>query len=85
MASEQQPAKKMDDVSAPQPSQAAAKGPKPSESKRMRMQHDVVKDAMGGKLVLAPIDLTRPGGRILDSATGNGKSSESRSHRACAS
>lgn len=46
----------------------------PSETERLRMQHDVVKDAMGGRLVLAPIDLTMPGLRILDSATADGES-----------
>ncbi|RMZ66221.1 Demethylmenaquinone methyltransferase [Pyrenophora seminiperda CCB06] len=44
----------------------------PTETQRLRMQHDVIKDAMGGSLVTAPIDLSQPGLRILDSATADG-------------
>jgi hypothetical protein len=47
----------------------------PTETERLRMQHDVVKDAVGGSLVVAPIDLTKPGLRILDSATADGRPS----------
>lgn len=46
----------------------------PSETQRLRMQHDVVKDAMGGNLIAAPIDLSGTQLRILDSATADGKS-----------
>lgn len=45
-----------------------------SETTRLRLQHDVIKDAMGGQLVLAPADLSRSGLRILDSATADGTS-----------
>jgi hypothetical protein len=47
----------------------------PTEVERLRLQHEVVKDAMGGKLIAAPIDLSVAGLRILDSATADGKSS----------
>lgn len=43
-----------------------------SEPARLRMQHEVIKDAMGGRLILAPVDMSRPGLRILDSATTDG-------------
>lgn len=42
------------------------------EYSRLRTQHEMVKIAMGGKLVLAPIDLSQPGLRVLDSATADG-------------
>jgi hypothetical protein len=41
------------------------------EASRLAKQHDVIKDAMGG-LILAPIDLSRSGLRILDSGTADG-------------
>ncbi|RYP49412.1 hypothetical protein DL768_004885 [Monosporascus sp. mg162] len=41
------------------------------ESSRLRNQHDVIKDAMGG-LVLAPINLSASPLRILDSGTADG-------------
>jgi hypothetical protein len=44
------------------------------ELKRLRDNHEVFKDAMGG-LLLAPVDLSKPGTRILDSATADGTSS----------
>lgn len=44
-----------------------------AEVDRLSAQHYVVKNAMGGKLVLAPIDLSKPDLRILDSATADGK------------
>jgi len=42
------------------------------EYSRLRMQHEMIKIAMGGKLVLAPIDFVRSGLRVLDSATADG-------------
>ena len=49
------------------------KGPRhDGEYDRLQIQHEMIKIAMGGKLVLPPIDLTRPDLRVLDSATGNG-------------
>ncbi|KAI3326348.1 S-adenosyl-L-methionine-dependent methyltransferase [Xylariaceae sp. AK1471] len=42
------------------------------EAKRLADQHDVLKAFMGDKLVVAPIDLARPGLRILDSGTVDG-------------
>ncbi|KAJ8069780.1 hypothetical protein OCU04_000196 [Sclerotinia nivalis] len=44
----------------------------PATSQRLINQHNVVINALGGKLVLAPIDLTQPNLRILDSATADG-------------
>lgn len=41
------------------------------ELKRLADNHEVFKDAMGG-LLLAPVDLSKPGLRILDSATADG-------------
>ena len=43
------------------------------EVARLTLQHSVVKDAMGGKLLFAPLDLNKPGLRILDSACADGK------------
>ena len=43
-----------------------------TELSRLTDQHQYVKDAMGGRLVLAPIDLFKSGLRILDSATADG-------------
>ena len=34
-------------------------------------QHDAIVDCMG-RLVVAPIDFTKPGTRVLDSGTGDG-------------
>jgi hypothetical protein len=45
-----------------------------SETQRLRMQPDIVKDAMGGDLIAAPFDLSGTQLRILDSATADGKS-----------
>ncbi|KXJ85045.1 hypothetical protein Micbo1qcDRAFT_191037 [Microdochium bolleyi] len=39
------------------------------ESERLRQQHELVKSVMGGKLVQSPVDLARPGLRVLDSGT----------------
>jgi hypothetical protein len=44
----------------------------PTEAQRLQLQHEIIKDAMGGKLVAAPLDLSKPGLRILDSATADG-------------
>jgi gliotoxin biosynthesis N-methyltransferase len=41
------------------------------ELKRLADNHEVFKDAMGG-LLLAPVDFSKPGLRILDSATADG-------------
>lgn len=35
-------------------------------------QHLVLIDALGGHVVLAPVDLTKPGLKILDSGTADG-------------
>lgn len=43
----------------------------PEELSRLSDQHKLIKDHMG-KLVLAPIDLSVSGLRILDSATADG-------------
>lgn len=41
------------------------------ELKRLSDNHEVITNAMGG-LFMAPVDLTKPGIRILDSATADG-------------
>ena len=41
------------------------------ELKRLSDNHEVFKEAMGG-LPFAPLDLSKPGRRILDSATADG-------------
>lgn len=46
-------------------------GSKP-DIERLQRQHEVMKAAMGGTLVLAPIDLTDPEVRVLDSGTSDG-------------
>jgi pseurotin biosynthesis methyltransferase len=43
-----------------------------SELQRLRDLHAVLKNALDGKLVQAPIDLSQPGKRILDSGTADG-------------
>ena len=44
-----------------------------NELKRLADNHETIKDTMG-KLVLAPVDFSKPGLRILDSACANGRS-----------
>ncbi|KAI2464378.1 hypothetical protein F4781DRAFT_73393 [Annulohypoxylon bovei var. microspora] len=44
-----------------------------SEQVRLEDQHETVIYAMGGRALYAPIDLTKPGLRILDSACANGR------------
>ncbi|KAG6988944.1 hypothetical protein G7Y79_00067g095590 [Physcia stellaris] len=44
----------------------------PDEVERLRLQHEVIKDHFGGSLIAAPIDLSRKGLSILDSATADG-------------
>lgn len=44
-----------------------------SEKARLTDQHDVMMDAMGGKAIFVPIDLSKPGLRILDSGTADGR------------
>lgn len=46
----------------------------PTELERLSYQHEIIKDYMGSNLVLAPIDLSRPGLHIFDSATADGPS-----------
>ena len=58
-------------VDKPEDTQAAQKG-RELEIHRLSIQHGVVKAAMGG-LVIAPIDLSKPGHNILDCATTDGK------------
>jgi hypothetical protein len=47
------------------------------ELKRLTDNHEVIKDAMGG-LIWAPVDLSKPGLRILDCATADGTSPRTR-------
>jgi hypothetical protein len=56
-----------------QPSEAGYFMAAPEESSRLENQHFVIKDAMGGNLLLSPIDLSIGPLRILDSATADGK------------
>ncbi|OAA63436.1 methyltransferase [Niveomyces insectorum RCEF 264] len=42
------------------------------EYDRLRIQHELAKTAMKGKLLYSPVDLTQPNLRVLDSATGEG-------------
>ncbi|CAD6577326.1 MAG: hypothetical protein ASARMPRED_008221 [Alectoria sarmentosa] len=44
----------------------------PTEIERLSYQHEVIKDYMGGKLVLAPVDFSQSGLHIFDSATADG-------------
>lgn len=44
-----------------------------SEKERLAGQHDVITNAMGGRLLFAPVDLSKPGLRILDSGTADGR------------
>ena len=44
-----------------------------TEIERLSYQHEVIKDAMNGQLVLAPLDLSLRGLHILDSATADGE------------
>lgn len=46
---------------------------KKSEKTRLAYQHEVVLNAMDDRAVLAPIDLSKPGLRILDSGAANGR------------
>ncbi|OAQ62674.1 methyltransferase - protein [Pochonia chlamydosporia 170] len=55
-----------DNENTPQP--AASEG----ENERLQINHHVVKLAMGGSLLLAPFDVTRPNLKILDSGTSDG-------------
>ena len=43
-----------------------------NEYNRLRLQHEFIKYAMDGALVLAPVDMNSPSLRVLDSATGDG-------------
>ncbi|KAK8044776.1 hypothetical protein PG993_004800 [Apiospora rasikravindrae] len=43
-----------------------------AEAERLAYQHSILKASMGGRLVVAPVDLSRRGIRILDSGTSNG-------------
>jgi hypothetical protein len=56
-----------------QPSDAGYFMATPEESSRLENQHFVIKNAMGSKLLLSPIDLSVGPLRILDSATADGK------------
>lgn len=42
------------------------------ETFQLSEQHDVFKASMGGKLVIAPVDFSKPGLRILDCGTADG-------------
>ena len=44
-----------------------------AEIARLTSQHLVFKDHLGGKLVWAPLDVSRGGFRILDQATADGR------------
>lgn len=55
-----------------QPSDAGYFMATDEEMSRLENQHSVIKDAMGGSLLLQPIDLSVGPLRILDSATADG-------------
>ncbi|ORY13904.1 hypothetical protein BCR34DRAFT_510426 [Clohesyomyces aquaticus] len=56
-----------------EPVQDTYRGPRhDGEYKRLRAQHDMIKNVMNGKLVLAPVDLSKPDLAVLDSATADG-------------
>ncbi|KAF2877966.1 S-adenosyl-L-methionine-dependent methyltransferase [Massariosphaeria phaeospora] len=42
------------------------------EYERLRVQHEMIKTLMKGRLVLAPVDLSKPDLAVLDSATADG-------------
>jgi hypothetical protein len=42
-----------------------------SEKRRLQEQHELIKSYMG-QLILAPVDLTQPGLKVLDSGTFDG-------------
>ncbi|KEY69597.1 hypothetical protein S7711_06225 [Stachybotrys chartarum IBT 7711] len=44
-----------------------------AEGRRLEIQARLAVDALGGKLLLVPLDVSRPGLRVLDSATANGE------------
>jgi len=43
------------------------------EAKRLRQNHECMKNQMGGKLIVAPLDLKQSDLRILDTGTSDGK------------
>lgn len=47
------------------------------ERKRLASNHYIAKDAMGGELVRAPVDFSRPV-KVLDSGTADGEHDRSR-------
>lgn len=44
------------------------------EAERLMSQHLVLIDALDGRIVLAPVDLNKPGLKVLDSGTADGMS-----------
>jgi hypothetical protein len=44
----------------------------PEELERLKLGHVVISACMQQKLILAPLDLSKPGLQILDSATADG-------------
>ncbi|KAK5991641.1 Methyltransferase psoC [Cladobotryum mycophilum] len=44
-----------------------------AEQTRLEYQHDTILHSMGGKALYAPVDLSKPGLRILDSGCANGR------------
>jgi hypothetical protein len=44
-----------------------------TEQVRLEFQHETILNSMGGKILYAPVDLSKPGLRILDSGCANGK------------
>lgn len=61
------------DALASEPVQDTYRGPRhDGEYKRLRAQHDMIKSVMNGRLVLAPMDISKPDLAVLDSATADG-------------
>ena len=54
-------------------SQKIIRSPVEEEISRLTLQHSVVKAAANNRLLFAPIDLTQPGLKIIDSACADGK------------
>lgn len=50
------------------------------ENERLQINHHVTKLAMGGSILLAPFDVTRPNLKILDSGTSDGQPLQRRLH-----
>lgn len=62
------------EVEAPLKSEKYFLSQNPDETERLRLQHELIKDHLGGSLILAPIDFSKKDLSVLDSATADGRS-----------